>query len=232
MPNYLMLVPLIKFLLKHGLKEKCVNKMSTRRLVLCIILMSISLVFTMVPMPIVTAGVAPLCYGLLFKTGLPTTIHLPPSNSSHVEVKLTDSDYFIYRQMPDGSKYACVGKRDMNINSPPCLQFLGYQTICTPHDHPFCLPASTGRNSPELGLTIYDEQQGRANYYIISESGVSDPIALSPNTSITLDSVWFDQMQCLVFLSISLAIIVFGIFCWLLGMVVACLFWCHYKKQA
>jgi hypothetical protein len=134
--------------------------------------------------------------------------------------------------MPDGSKYACVGKRDMNINSPPCLQFLGYQTICTPHDHPFCLPASTGQNSPELGLTIYDEQQGVANYYIISESGVSDPIALSPNTSITLDSIWFDQMQCLVLLSISLATIVFGVFCWLLGVVIACLFWRCYKRQA
>jgi hypothetical protein len=182
-----------------------------------ILMNSCIFIFCIALMPIVTAVVSPLCYDLLFKTGYATTINLPPLNSSRVEVKLTDSLYFIYHNGSEG-KYMCVGDQYLPVSSPPCFHLNYYQNICTPTDHPLCLAASTDKHSA-AGASIFDELTNRTTYYILYE-GSDTPYSevLSGNRS--LDSIWYGNLGCSPLFGITVAMFLLAIWIAIVGPII------------
>jgi hypothetical protein len=173
-----------------------------------ILMNSCIFIFCIALMPIVTAVVSPLCYDLLFKTGYATTINLPPLNSSRVEVKLTDSLYFIYHNGSEG-KYMCVGDQYLPVSSPPCFHLNYYQNICTPTDHPLCLAASTDKHSA-AGASIFDELTNRTTYYILYE-GSDTPYSEVLSGNRPLDSIWYDTLECPPFFDFTIALFLIAI---------------------
>jgi hypothetical protein len=180
----------------------------------------------------------PLCFDLLFKIGHPTLIHhLPAFNSSgkRVEVKLTDSDYFIYQEMTGVQKglAVCTGSKSLSITFPPCRLFGVHDTICTPRDHPLCLPVSFTDYlgyTLHVGWTIFDTAHNTATYFISLDDTYH--IDLSPNTS--LDTVWYDAQGCSFHLIWVVVFIPVSVCCILacLTMCVASYFFWRRKQRA